>query len=181
MKQIEAGDQVTLGEAEAGHVIPAGTYTVSKVNPDGSFHVGGNTAVWPSRVLKVSPVAQKLEVANPLGMFDGCYAKRRDGDIVGPWTWDGSGKRVPGWYCDGLHRFSNGRWSSDGAERYSDLVAVVPAPLPEPIERFILAKDGKPLAALWEQGDVEYLRSEKILGACTAYRVRIEFLEEVKL
>lgn len=31
-------------------IVPAGRYRVSKVNPDGSFHVGGKTAVWPRRI-----------------------------------------------------------------------------------------------------------------------------------
>jgi len=44
------GQRVTLRD-EAGSIIPAGEYTVSKVNADGSFHVGGNTAVWPRRVI----------------------------------------------------------------------------------------------------------------------------------
>lgn len=44
------GDQVTLGH-EDGCTIPAGTYIVSKTNEDGSFHVGGNTAVWPRRII----------------------------------------------------------------------------------------------------------------------------------
>ncbi len=43
------GDSVTLRD-ESGSIIPAGRHTVSRVNPDGSFHVGGNTAVWPARV-----------------------------------------------------------------------------------------------------------------------------------
>lgn len=47
--KVAVGDRVTL-EHEEDCIIPAGTYTVSKVNPDGSFHVGGNTAVWPRRI-----------------------------------------------------------------------------------------------------------------------------------
>lgn len=48
---IKVGHKVRLiGEADS--VIPAGTYLVSKVNADGSFHVGGNTAVWPRRVIR---------------------------------------------------------------------------------------------------------------------------------
>lgn len=46
---MQAGDRVTL-RAEPGAIVPAGSYTVSRVNPDGSFHVGGNTAVWPNRI-----------------------------------------------------------------------------------------------------------------------------------
>ncbi len=48
---IKTGDTVTLRD-EPGCIIPAGRYVVSKVNPDSSFHVGGNTAVWPRRVVK---------------------------------------------------------------------------------------------------------------------------------
>lgn len=44
------GQKVTLCH-EPGCIVPAGTYTVSKINPDGSFHVGGNTAVWPRRIV----------------------------------------------------------------------------------------------------------------------------------
>lgn len=44
------GDRVTLTD-EPDCIIPAGEYTVSKVNPDGSFHVGGRTAVWPRRII----------------------------------------------------------------------------------------------------------------------------------
>ena len=46
---MNIGDTVVLREAN-GAIIPAGTYIVSRVNPDGSFHVGGNTAVWPTRI-----------------------------------------------------------------------------------------------------------------------------------
>lgn len=47
---MKIGQTVTLTD-EADSIIPAGTYRVSKVNADGSFHVGGNTAVWPRRVI----------------------------------------------------------------------------------------------------------------------------------
>lgn len=36
-------------------IVPAGRYRVSKINDDGSFHVGGNTAVWPSRIVARYP------------------------------------------------------------------------------------------------------------------------------
>lgn len=49
---IEVGDRVVL-EDEEGCIVPAGEYTVSKKNEDGSFHVGGRTAVWPRRVSSV--------------------------------------------------------------------------------------------------------------------------------
>lgn len=48
--QPQVGDEVTLGD-EPDCIIPAGVYIVSAVNRDGSFHVGGNTAVWPRRII----------------------------------------------------------------------------------------------------------------------------------
>lgn len=36
-------------------IVPAGRYRVSKVNEDGSFHVGGRTAVWPERIVARYP------------------------------------------------------------------------------------------------------------------------------
>lgn len=47
----KVGDVVQL-KYEDDSIIPEGTYTVSKVNDDGSFHVGGNTAVWPRRIVR---------------------------------------------------------------------------------------------------------------------------------
>jgi hypothetical protein len=47
--QPKVGDFVFL-DHEEGSIIPEGGHVVSHVNPDGSFHVGGNTAVWPHRV-----------------------------------------------------------------------------------------------------------------------------------
>lgn len=47
---MEQGDRVVLRN-EPGVIIPAGEYTVSKVNADGSFHVGGNVSVWPRRII----------------------------------------------------------------------------------------------------------------------------------
>lgn len=44
------GDTVVLDD-EIDAIVPTGEYVVSKTNPDGSFHVGGNTAVWPRRIL----------------------------------------------------------------------------------------------------------------------------------
>lgn len=49
MRRVKEGDVVELFD-EDDCIIPAGRYRVSKVNPDGSFHVGGNTAVWPRRI-----------------------------------------------------------------------------------------------------------------------------------
>lgn len=51
---LRAGDEVTLGD-EPGCIVPAGTHRVSRVNADGSFHVGGNTAVWPRRIIAYFP------------------------------------------------------------------------------------------------------------------------------
>lgn len=51
MHKINIGDVVAIGPHESGQTIPEGTYTVSRVNGDGSFHVGGNTAIWPSRIV----------------------------------------------------------------------------------------------------------------------------------
>jgi len=48
---MSVGDKVILIEEEDS-IIPAGEYTVSKINGNGSFHVGGNTAVWPRRIKK---------------------------------------------------------------------------------------------------------------------------------
>ena len=48
---MKVGQIVTLND-EIDSIIPAGSYRVSKVNADGSFHVGGNTAVWPRRIVK---------------------------------------------------------------------------------------------------------------------------------
>lgn len=47
--KLKVGDWVTLIE-EDDCIVPAGRYCVSLVNEDGSFHVGGNTAVWPRRI-----------------------------------------------------------------------------------------------------------------------------------
>lgn len=49
---VMVGDHVTLDDEE-DCTVPPGTYQVSKVNENGSFHVGGNTAVWPRRILSV--------------------------------------------------------------------------------------------------------------------------------
>lgn len=47
---VRVGEKVQLS-VEGGSIIPAGFHTVSRVNPDGSFHVGGNTSVWPRRII----------------------------------------------------------------------------------------------------------------------------------
>lgn len=49
---MNIGDTVTL-KHEPDCIVPAGLHVVSKINPDGSFHVGGRTAVWPRRVVAV--------------------------------------------------------------------------------------------------------------------------------
>lgn len=48
---VKVGQIVSLRD-ETDCIIPAGTYHVSKVNADGSFHVGGNTSVWPRRIIR---------------------------------------------------------------------------------------------------------------------------------
>lgn len=47
---MKIGDQVALADFGPGCIVPDGLHTVSKINPDGSFHVGGRTAVWPERL-----------------------------------------------------------------------------------------------------------------------------------
>ena len=49
---MKVGQIITLND-EIDSIIPAGSYCVSKVNTDGSFHVGGNTAVWPRRIVNL--------------------------------------------------------------------------------------------------------------------------------
>lgn len=46
---MKPGDRVILQD-EVDCIIPQGEYVVSKINSDGSFHVGGRTAVWPRRI-----------------------------------------------------------------------------------------------------------------------------------
>lgn len=46
---VKVGMEVELVEEEDS-IVPAGKYVVSATNADGSFHVGGNTAVWPRRI-----------------------------------------------------------------------------------------------------------------------------------
>lgn len=50
MTELQVGQAVTLAD-EDDAIVPAGHHIVSKINQDGSFHVGGNTAVWPRRIL----------------------------------------------------------------------------------------------------------------------------------
>lgn len=45
----EVGEEVYL-LPEDDSIIPDGYHTISQKNDDGSFHVGGNTAVWPRRI-----------------------------------------------------------------------------------------------------------------------------------
>lgn len=52
MGDVMVGDRVTLDDEDEA-IVPPGSHVVSKVNEDGSFHVGGNTAVWPRRILSV--------------------------------------------------------------------------------------------------------------------------------
>jgi len=50
----EVGDLVYLAD-EPDCFVPEGEYVVSQVNDDGSFHVGGTTAIWPRRILSLVP------------------------------------------------------------------------------------------------------------------------------
>lgn len=49
---LKSGDRVTLKGFCPGCIVPDGEHVVSKVNVNGSFHVGGNTAVWPDRIVE---------------------------------------------------------------------------------------------------------------------------------
>lgn len=49
---VKNGDEVILRE-EDDSVVPAGKHIVTKVNDNGSFHVGGRTAVWPERIISI--------------------------------------------------------------------------------------------------------------------------------
>lgn len=49
---MQVGDRIILND-EPDCIVPAGEYTVSFVDKDGSFRVGGNTAIWPRRVVAV--------------------------------------------------------------------------------------------------------------------------------
>lgn len=49
---LSIGDIVMLIN-EPDCIVPPGAYRVSKVNQDGSFHVGGNTAIWPTRIKEI--------------------------------------------------------------------------------------------------------------------------------
>ncbi len=48
--RLKVGTRVTLSH-EPDCIVPEGQYLVTKANPDGSFHVGGLTAVWPRRII----------------------------------------------------------------------------------------------------------------------------------
>ena len=47
--KVKVGDKVIL-KKEEDSIVPSGEHRVSSVNEDGSFHVGGNTAVWSTRI-----------------------------------------------------------------------------------------------------------------------------------
>lgn len=49
LSSVKIGSIVHLRH-EDDCIVPPGSHVVSKINPDGSFHVGGRTAVWPRRV-----------------------------------------------------------------------------------------------------------------------------------
>lgn len=50
LSKIVPGARVKLRGFEEGCIIPDGWHTISGVNGDGSFHVGGRTAVWFNRI-----------------------------------------------------------------------------------------------------------------------------------
>ncbi len=123
-------------------------------------------------------MTQELKVENPLGMYDGCYAKQRNGEVLGPWKWDAA----KGWWrmgefavrqCDGRNPFAG------EADAEVDLIAVAPAPLPEPIERWAAIGPNR----TWITGCDSATQARRIAGETDfkVYRVRIEFLEEVTL
>lgn len=49
---MQVGDRIILND-EPDCIVPAGEYTVSFVDKDGSFRVGGNTLIWPRRIVEV--------------------------------------------------------------------------------------------------------------------------------
>lgn len=50
---LETGKAVLLKD-EWDCIVHPGWHIITSVNEDGSFHVGGNTAVWPRRVAQVA-------------------------------------------------------------------------------------------------------------------------------
>jgi hypothetical protein len=129
---------------------------------------------------------QVLTVENPLGLYDGCFALQRNGEITGPWVWGFAHGCGPGWlkggegFCD--HRYNTGSLIA-GTESGQDLIEVRPPPvkLPEPIERYLIVfESGNPCSVLWEEKDLRRSDLTATLVNHTTYRVRIEFLEDVK-
>lgn len=53
MRKLTVGTRIRLIGYDKGCIIPDGWHTASKINEDGSFHVGGNTAVWSVRVAEI--------------------------------------------------------------------------------------------------------------------------------
>jgi hypothetical protein len=127
---------------------------------------------------------QVLTVENPLGLYDGCYARQRDGAITGPWVWESHKSYGSGWYLKNLedgatsHRCNTGRFYLD-SENYLDLIQVASSPkyLPEPIERYYNIYSHL-------KGCYEHSTRNSAIRACgrdgKTYRARIEFLEQVK-
>lgn len=56
---LTAGARVLLVD-EPDCIIPDGWHEVSRVNDDGSFHCGGNTAVWPRRIIEIKAKTPKV-------------------------------------------------------------------------------------------------------------------------
>lgn len=53
MTHPHPGAFVLLAGFGPGCIVPDGWHVVSAVNQDGSFHVGGNTAIWPRRIIEI--------------------------------------------------------------------------------------------------------------------------------
>jgi hypothetical protein len=129
---------------------------------------------------------QVLTVENPLGLYDGCYAKQRNGEITGPWVWGSNEIFGPGWIRGQgsiNHRHNTGQYVRNQGEQSLDLIEALPPPvkLPEPIERYLIVfESGNPCSVLWEEKDLRRSDLEATLINHTTYRVRIEFLEDVK-
>lgn len=57
---MKPGDHILLTGFEPGCIIPDGWHEVSEVNANGSFHVGGRTAVWPRRIKEIKPKTPRV-------------------------------------------------------------------------------------------------------------------------
>jgi hypothetical protein len=123
-----------------------------------------------------------VEVENPLGLYDGCYALQRNGKISGPWIWGKNVDEGHGWLCfngkdfDETHRHNTGRFFLD-VEHELDLIQVVSSPesLPNPIEGYYNAYPDKHFMFHETKEDaIEHCAKDG-----TTYRIRIELLEKI--